>query len=546
MLSAGADEWQTPDGWAWGMARYDGLNAHGKVKWQNRLTHLNQPFLDHADSIFLNYFWQPDWLKDTQTKMDGLLRPRSEALVGLDVWGRGQFGGGGFDSWIAMDAIESHPPTNARPGAPPSGVGGSEALGLSAAVFAPAWTVESEHLGHELSTADGYRKWLADELYLWIGGIPTANVEKERVRRDKQRRHDRALRHVLGLANKLAAPPSVLRSLDPPRLDLYAPLPPLPGHFRPLADYRPRPRAPPTRASHAFRTNFALGSGHAFWVEGVRAHASAEGWTDVGLVQSGPGLAYHGQVEGVKVGVVDGDSWFGAQACRVEATRASRAKYPGGVAVALCPIYLRLVRNRPLRVRIMWKPVRGATRVPAEAEVAAHLDATEGASGAFVVRGDETKAVEGTGWYRTVAEVVATREEEGEVRLMSFGVRLMAHGAADKGVDVLVGELSLTPVGSDRARVAGLAVDPSGAWARWRVEPAAGPPAEFESFTVWLLPPGAGPTTSVGAELLGVTAATEFVLPEAGHVPGARVAVRVVWRDGEVQAWEDAALADLP
>ena len=49
-----------------------------------------------------------------------------DIYMGIDVWGRGQHGGGGFGSYKALDHI-----------AP-------ESLGLSVALFGQAWSWESE------------------------------------------------------------------------------------------------------------------------------------------------------------------------------------------------------------------------------------------------------------------------------------------------------------------------------------------------------------------------------------------------------------------
>lgn len=54
-----------------------------------------RPFLDLCDGIFLNYNWSDQGLASTRT----LARERcGEVYVGIDVFGRGCYGGGGYNS----------------------------------------------------------------------------------------------------------------------------------------------------------------------------------------------------------------------------------------------------------------------------------------------------------------------------------------------------------------------------------------------------------------------------------------------------------------
>ena len=67
---------------------------------------LNKPFFDVCDGIFLNYTWScgsPD--KDGKPTADNLANSisaldndsrKKDIFVGVDVWGRGTYGGGEF------------------------------------------------------------------------------------------------------------------------------------------------------------------------------------------------------------------------------------------------------------------------------------------------------------------------------------------------------------------------------------------------------------------------------------------------------------------
>lgn len=103
------------------LCRYDAVTTAGELRWQNKLSpQLNGPFFDLADALFLNYCWTPSTLPETTAAAGGRA---ADVLVGVDVHGRGCFGGGGHNSSAALAA--------------------AKAAGLSAALFAPGWVYEN-------------------------------------------------------------------------------------------------------------------------------------------------------------------------------------------------------------------------------------------------------------------------------------------------------------------------------------------------------------------------------------------------------------------
>lgn len=103
---------------------YDSLTCEGNLKYQNALTALNHPFLHCSDAIFLNYHWQPPLLA-TSTARAGARR--LDVYAGVDVWGRGTWGNGRLRTSLGASAAQE--------------------MGLSVALFAPAWTWESDDAG---------------------------------------------------------------------------------------------------------------------------------------------------------------------------------------------------------------------------------------------------------------------------------------------------------------------------------------------------------------------------------------------------------------
>eukprot|EP00123_Amoebidium_parasiticum_P006946 comp17765_c0_seq1/m.17793 comp17765_c0_seq1/g.17793 ORF comp17765_c0_seq1/g.17793 comp17765_c0_seq1/m.17793 type:complete len:787 (-) comp17765_c0_seq1:308-2668(-) len=98
---------------------YDSVTSEGKLHWQNQLNQLNMGFFEASDGIFLNYTWKPEGL-DQSVLCAG--SRADDVYVGVDVFGRGCPGGGGFNSCAAMALIGQRD--------------------LSAALFAPGYVYE--------------------------------------------------------------------------------------------------------------------------------------------------------------------------------------------------------------------------------------------------------------------------------------------------------------------------------------------------------------------------------------------------------------------
>jgi hypothetical protein len=127
---------------------YDSVTIEGKLDWQNSLNDLNAAFFDVCDGIFLNYTWTPELLVKSKNFNPDRIH---DVYVGIDVFGRGCPGGGGFKSNEALKQIR--------------------AQDLSAAIFAPAWTHECQKC-----PLDGYEErdqqfWSYLEPLLYFSGL---------------------------------------------------------------------------------------------------------------------------------------------------------------------------------------------------------------------------------------------------------------------------------------------------------------------------------------------------------------------------------------
>ena len=152
--------------------------TQGELRWQNELNPLNKAFFDVCDGIFLNYTWTCGADQDGQPTKDSLANSisalendsrRTDIFVGVDVFGRGCLGGGGFQcdqvikcylylfaNWRPVDThylVKWHNHSVSVGGGEGklNSLSLSQALkeirlrGLSVAIFAPGWTYEIPH-----------------------------------------------------------------------------------------------------------------------------------------------------------------------------------------------------------------------------------------------------------------------------------------------------------------------------------------------------------------------------------------------------------------
>ncbi|XP_039047337.1 cytosolic endo-beta-N-acetylglucosaminidase 1-like isoform X1 [Hibiscus syriacus] len=100
---------------------YDSVTIDGDLNWQNRLNEKNKPFFDISDGIFINYTWKEDYPKLSATVAGDR---KFDVYMGIDVFGRGTYGGGQWTTNVALDVIKKDD--------------------VSAALFAPGWIYETK------------------------------------------------------------------------------------------------------------------------------------------------------------------------------------------------------------------------------------------------------------------------------------------------------------------------------------------------------------------------------------------------------------------
>ncbi|KAL2317092.1 hypothetical protein Fmac_030968 [Flemingia macrophylla] len=100
---------------------YDSVTVNGDLSWQNELNEQNKPFFDICDGIFTNYSWEEDYPRRSAASAGDR---KFDVYMGIDVFGRNTYGGGQWNTNVALDVIRKDD--------------------VSAAIFAPGWVYETK------------------------------------------------------------------------------------------------------------------------------------------------------------------------------------------------------------------------------------------------------------------------------------------------------------------------------------------------------------------------------------------------------------------
>lgn len=100
---------------------YDAINVNGDLDWQDKLNEYNKPFFDLCDGLFANYTWKETYPRDSAAVAGDR---KYDVYMGIDVFGRNTFGGGQWNTNVALDLLKKDD--------------------VSAAIFAPGWVYETK------------------------------------------------------------------------------------------------------------------------------------------------------------------------------------------------------------------------------------------------------------------------------------------------------------------------------------------------------------------------------------------------------------------
>ncbi|KAG7089814.1 hypothetical protein E1B28_011463 [Marasmius oreades] len=218
---------------------YDSVVITGQLAWQDRLNNYNLPFFLSSSSIFTNYTWRNNYpsltaqyfltldpsLVSNESNVQVSTKSLQDIYVGIDIWGRGSHGNGGFGAYKALSHIE------------PS------SLGLSVAIFGQAWSWESEQDKPSFT----WESWWDYDRKLWAGVID--DNETVQIPDCPMKKGEEACTH---------------------------------GAFVPFKEFF-KAQPPPNVDHIPFHTTFCPGAGRKWFVNGkeVFVQAGGGGWTDV-------------------------------------------------------------------------------------------------------------------------------------------------------------------------------------------------------------------------------------------------------------------------
>lgn len=133
---------------------YDAVTVDGELKWQNELNDKNQKWFDITNGIFLNYTWKVKQLCESSIRAKYRCR---DIFVGVDCFGRGCHGGGGWNSHEAFMYPRQY--------------------NLSVALFAPGWIAET--LPHRDLIVNSFRFWDRLIAFVWPHPLSTLPIETD-------------------------------------------------------------------------------------------------------------------------------------------------------------------------------------------------------------------------------------------------------------------------------------------------------------------------------------------------------------------------------
>ncbi|KAL6630980.1 hypothetical protein ACP70R_028320 [Stipagrostis hirtigluma subsp. patula] len=103
------------------LKEYDAITVNGDLDWQNKLNEYNKPFFDLCDGLFANYTWKKSYPQDSAAVAGNR---KYDVYMGIDVFGRNTFGGGQWNTNVALDLLKK--------------------VDVSTAIFAPGWVYETK------------------------------------------------------------------------------------------------------------------------------------------------------------------------------------------------------------------------------------------------------------------------------------------------------------------------------------------------------------------------------------------------------------------
>ncbi|KAI0689105.1 glycosyl hydrolase family 85-domain-containing protein [Cytidiella melzeri] len=393
---------------------YDSVILDGQLRWQDRLNSYNLPFFLPSSGFFTNYTWPPHYpsataqyflsLNSNSTAVNRSTKRLNDIFVGVDVWGRGQHGGGGLGCYKALSHIDP------------------QFLGLSVALFGHGWTWESQQdrEGWDWDT------WWAYERLFWVGPSTASDMP---VVQDVPNQSGLVCAH---------------------------------GPYQPIADFFQQ-SLPPNPAELSFFTSFSPGVGRAWYVHGVKVWEMEEGspgWTDLDkntslgdMVWPKPTLSWHEMERSdalptASSTLVMDDAWLGGSSLRLTLDMAETEEDDAFFRCVWLPVQsLAITPNKAYTMTIVFKTEAGVDQ-SAELDVGLSLKAQLEPVEHKVDITSESDIVDyGSGWQELSIQFVVVTPHRPDIRAeagLILGL-IVADPTQTSQVSITLGSLAVYP-----------------------------------------------------------------------------------------------------
>ncbi|KAF8654872.1 hypothetical protein AX16_003333 [Volvariella volvacea WC 439] len=391
---------------------YDSVIVDGRLAWQDRLNSFNLPFFLPSTGFFTNYTWRNNYPEATAqyfltlgAELIGSPSPSvpakslNDIYVGVDVWGRGSHGGGGFGCYKAIGHISP------------------ESMGLSVALFGQAWSWETE----QDKPGFTWESWWKYDRHLWVGlaeGNSGVNLPDAPMKRGE--------------------------------------LPCTHGPFTTLSQFFTN-KPPPNPLLSPLYVSFSPGIGNAWFVQGRKVFEAAKGWTDIDkqtslgdLVWPRPELRWEGgdwedEIPKGEPELCFDDAWNGGSSLKLQIDWKGSESETAAYRCIWVPMQsVALSTGQSYDVSIVYK-IQTAGE-DSQLEIGLSVNALDKGEAVMTIEPVENDSGEvGAGWSKLTVQAERSDQKE-TANAVGLVVALMAEDPTqDIQTSILVGQISVSP-----------------------------------------------------------------------------------------------------
>lgn len=355
----------------------------------------------HFPSLTAQYFLS---LNPRHTSAERKVKQLRDIFVGVDVWGRGQHGGGGLGCYKALDHIDP------------------QSLGLSVALFGHAWTWESQQ---DLPGWD-WQAWWSYERLFWVGPEDDGDIP---LIKDIPDHHNQLCKH---------------------------------GPYQPISAFF-ETTPPPNPIDLPFFTTFSPGVGRSWFVNGIKVWESEQdspGWTDLDknsslgdMVWPRPTLCWHDMNRQEPLPIASAslemqDAWLGGNSLRVSLAIADTDAEDAFFRCVWIPIQsLSVAPGRSYDMSMVFKTDEALDQ-SVELDIGISLKVLENEEQCQVEFDPRSDTVElAAGWQQVTVRFTVTSQSQHDLHVAAGLVAgvIVADPSQSANTSALIGSLAVYP-----------------------------------------------------------------------------------------------------